>query len=206
MEKDITLVFHNHGLRSYIEVDLCAECPRQDDKGCCGYYSPVFYPTDLGYLYLNHPDLLDYIFNLEHLTILDASVTVNNVIDGTSYRCKFHRKEGGCFLSQNTRESICRHFVCPGIGWQLEESMQAWWDFFDELCNYEIQLNNRWSEGLQQEGLSLRNPRQRETIFKKFAGWYQDELSREPDFIRLTPSVERHTLHRVLSFGADWHL
>ncbi|MEA4923746.1 MAG: hypothetical protein VB084_00390 [Syntrophomonadaceae bacterium] len=206
MEKEITLVFHNQGLRSYIEVDLCAECPRQDDKGCCGYYSPVFYPTDLGYLYINQPDLLGHIFSLEHLTILDASVTVNNIIDGDSYRCKFHRKEGGCFLSQNTRESICRHFVCPGVGWWQEEGMQNWWKFFDQLSNYEIQLNNRWSELLQEEGFSLRHPRQREAIFKKFADWYQGELSRVPDFIRQMPAEERHTLHRALSFGTEWQL
>lgn len=206
MEKDITLVFHNHGLRSYIEVDLCAECPRQDDKGCCGYYSPVFYPIDLGYLYINQPDLLDHIFSLEHLTILDASVTVNNVIDGSSYRCKFHQKEGGCFLSQNTRESICRHFVCPGIGWWMEESLQNWQIFFDELCSYEIDLNNRWSELLQKEGLSLRHPEQRATIFKQFADWYQGELVRVPDFIRQMPAEERHTLHRSLSFGNSWQL
>ena len=27
MMKEIELVFHNEGLRSYIEVDLCRECP-----------------------------------------------------------------------------------------------------------------------------------------------------------------------------------
>lgn len=206
MEKDITLVFHNHGLRSYIEVDLCSECPRQDDKGCCGFYSPVFYPTDLGYLYLNQPELLDHIFSLDHLTILDASVTVNNVIDGTSYRCKFHRKEGGCFLSQSTRESICRHFVCPGIGWWSEENMQNWWNFFDQLSTYEIQLNNRWSELLKEEGLSLRYAEQRETIFRKLGRLYEEEISNAPDFIRQMPDRESQTLHRTIRFGTDWQL
>jgi len=206
MEKDIEIIFHNRGLRSYIEVDLCAECPRQDDKGCCGYYSPVFYPTDLGYLYLTQPDLLDHIFSLEHLTILDSSVTVNNVIDGDSYRCKFHRKEGGCFLSQSTRESICRHFVCPGIGWWLEEQMQNWWDFFDELSSYEIKLNNHWSALLTEKGLSLRNPSQRETIYQELGRIYQEELARLPDFIDQMPSMESKTMQRTIRFGTDWQL
>ena len=206
MEKDIEIIFHNRGLRSYIEVDLCAECPRQDDKGCCGYYSPVFYPTDLGYLYITQPDLLDHIFALEHLTILDASVTVNNVIDGDSYRCKFHRTEGGCFLSQSSRESICRHFVCPGIGWWLEEQMQNWWDFFDKLSNYEIKLNNSWAAMLSEMGLSLRNPAERGTIYRKLGRLYQEELARVPESIPQMPAIESKTLRRTIRIGADWQL
>jgi hypothetical protein len=96
MDKEINLIFHNLGLRTYIEVDLCAECPRQDDKGCCGFYSPVFYPTDLAYLYLHQPEMIEKIFSFDHLTVLDHSVTVNNVPEGDSYRCKFHSKNGGC--------------------------------------------------------------------------------------------------------------
>ena len=55
MQKEIKIIFHNQGLRSYIEVDLCSECPRQDDKGCCGFYSPVFYSSDFAYLLKNQP-------------------------------------------------------------------------------------------------------------------------------------------------------
>jgi len=206
MEKNIQVIFHNCGLRSYIEVDLCAECPRQDDKGCCGYYSPVFYPTDLGYLYLNQPDLLEHIFSLEHLTVLDASVTVNNVIDGDSYRCKFHRKEGGCFLSQSSRESICRHFVCSGIGWWEEESIQDWRIFFDKLTDYEIEINNHWAELLKEQGLTLREPAQRERIFMELGKMYQEETSKAADFINSMPAKECRTLNRTLRFGSDWQL
>ena len=206
MEKDIQIIFHNRGLRSYIEVDLCAECPRQDDKGCCGYYSPVFYPTDLGYLYLNQPHLLDHIFSLDHLTVLDASVTVNNVIDGDSYRCKFHRKEGGCFLSQSSRESICRHFVCSGIGWWEEESIQDWRTFFDKLTDHEIEINNRWAEILKEQGLTLREPAQRERIFNELGKMYQEETGRIADFINRMPVKECRTLNRPLRFGSDWQL
>jgi hypothetical protein len=206
MQKDITIVFHNRGLRSYIEVDLCAECPRQDDKGCCGYYSPVFYPTDLAYMLIHQPELIDFIFSLEHLTILDASVTVNNTIEGSSYRCRFHSKEGGCILTQALRESICRHFVCAGIGWWEEEALQDWRIFFDKLTDYEIDANNRWTEWLQERGLSLRDPSLRERFFSELRLLYGQNLDPLPDFITTMPLDETRTLNRSLRFGADWVL
>ena len=206
MVKEINLVFHNHGLRSFIEVDLCAECPRQDDKGCCGFYSPVFYPTDLAYLLLEQPDMVDYIFGLDHLTILDASVTVNNEIEGNSYRCKFHSKHGGCLLSQTLRESICRHFVCAGIGWQEESSMEDWREFFEKLSDYEIELNNKWSSILTGKGLTLREPALRPQFFAELKKLYQDELTVLPDFISQMPVEDSRSLSRPLRFGTDWIL
>jgi hypothetical protein len=104
--------------------------PRQDDKGCCGTIRRL-YSHDLAYILLHKPELIDYIFSLDNLTILDASVTVNNSIDEASYRCKFHKNEGGCLLPQNLRESVCRHFVCPGIGWWEDARLQNWKEFFD---------------------------------------------------------------------------
>jgi hypothetical protein len=206
MKKDITLIFHNQGLRSFIEVDLCAQCPRQDDKGCCGFYSPVFYPTDLAYLLLTKPDLLDYIFQLDHLTILDASITVNNIIEGNSYRCKFHSKDSGCLLNQTLRESICRHFVCPGIGWEEEANMQDWREFFDKLSDYEINLNNQWSALLKEQGLTLRDPNLRPQFWAELQKLYLKELNLLPDFIRLMPEQDSRSLTRQLHFGADWIL
>lgn len=206
MIKDIAIVFHNQGLRSFIEVDLCAECPRQDDKGCCGFYSPVFYPTDLAYLLMEKSEMIDYILKLDHLTILDASITVNNMIDGNSYRCKFHNKEGGCLLSQSLRESICRHFVCPGIGWWEEESMQDWRVFFEKLSNYEIELNNQWASILKEQGLTLRDPALRPQFFAELKKLYHHELNNLPDFIGLMPKKDSRSLTRSLSFGKDWIL
>ncbi|HRY12126.1 MAG TPA: hypothetical protein P5309_01020 [Syntrophomonadaceae bacterium] len=206
METEITLVFHNLGLRSFIEVDLCARCPRQDDKGCCGFYSPVFYPTDLVYLYINEPDLLRHIFSLDHLTILDASVTVNNVIDGESYRCRFHSQAGGCTLPQHLRESVCRHFVCAGIGWMEEDSLQDWRRFFDDLTDYEIETNNRWSEILANLGITLRRPELRDRFFSELVKLYRDNLDNLPDFIKSMPEEETRTLRRSLVFGTEWIL
>ena len=206
MDKEITLVFHNRGLRSYIEVDLCRECPRQDDKGCCGYYSPIFYPTDMAYLLEHNPELLDYIFSLEHLTVLDASVTVNSTIEGTSYRCRFHSREGGCILGQSMRESVCRHFVCAGIGWWEDENLQDWRDFFVKLTDYEIQLNTLWADKLQEQGLSLRNPELRSRIWAELHEWYLQAIRELPDFIAAMPDDAVHTVKRPLKFGPDWIL
>src|SRR5690606_21028372 len=99
MLKEINLVFHRRGLRSFIEVDLCADCPRRDHKGCCGHYSPVFYLTDLYFIAKQRPQLIDYIAELPFLTVLDASITVNSIPDKDgSSRCQFHSLEKGCLL------------------------------------------------------------------------------------------------------------
>lgn len=206
MDTDITLVFHNLGLRSYIEVDLCTQCPRQDDKGCCGFYSPVFYPTDLAYLYLHEPELLEYIFSLDHLTVLDASVTVNNIIEGPSYRCRFHSKEQGCILPQHLRESVCRHFVCAGIGWTEEESLKDWRIFFERLTDYEIEINNQWAAILASMGITLRNPDLRERFFAELVKLYQEISDNLPEFINSMPGQDTRTLRRSLRFGPEWIL
>lgn len=206
MEKDIVLVFHNQGLRSYIEVDLCPQCPRQNDKGCCGYYSPVFYPTDLAYILLKMPGLIDRIFSLPHLTILDASVTVNSLVDDDSYRCQFHSRQGGCQLAMKLRESVCRHFVCPGIAWWEEEKLQPWKEFFDRLTDYEIAVNNELADALKTHGFTLRNPELRPHFYETLVPLYLEKLTMKPDFFAQYPSQEKVTLRRKLAFGKDWPL
>lgn len=206
MDKEINLVFHNLGLRTYIEVDLCAECPRQDDKGCCGFYSPVFYPTDLTYLYLHQPEMIERIFAFDHLTILDHSVTVNNVPEGDSYRCKFHSKDGGCLLEQTWRESICRHFVCPGIGWWEESSLQEWKDYMEQLTDYEIALNQRLADALDAQGLNLRKPELRKKYFLVLIELYKNATVQIPDFISRMPAQQSFRIIRPLRFGKDWQL
>ncbi|MDO4540463.1 MAG: hypothetical protein Q4B48_05115 [Syntrophomonadaceae bacterium] len=203
---NIALTFYNQGLRSYIEVDLCARCPRQDDKGCCGFYSPVFYYSDLAWLLLHDKELVREIFALERLTVLDASVTLNQLIDGASYRCRFHRLEGGCRLPQHLRESVCRHFVCSGIGWQREPELADWAVFFDRLADYEIAVNARMAARIEARGLSLREPLQREAIFALLPDIYAEETAAEPDFFRMVPAVRRHTLARELTFAETWKL
>lgn len=207
MDTDIKLVFHPQALRSYIEVDLCARCPRQDDKGCCGYYSPVFYPLDFYYLQQHARQVLDLIWSLPHLTILDHSVTVNSFPDDSGgYYCQFHKRDGGCQLQQEYRESICRHFVCPGIDWQREAKLSGWKDFFAELENLEIKFNQAIAEELTKQELSLRYPGKRQD-------WLL-ELTRivprlQAKFILPEPlsSVSREAVvRRELKYGESWLL
>ncbi|MGS0765148.1 hypothetical protein [Syntrophomonas curvata] len=206
MHKDIKIVFHNQGLRSYIEVDLCRECPRQDDKGCCGFYSPVFYASDLVYLLKHRPELIDYIFSIDNITVLDASVTVNNSIDGDSYRCHFHRKDGGCLLDQNLRESVCRHFVCPGIAWEKEPKLRPWKDFFARLTDYEIELNNRIAALLQEKGLTLRNEEKRGQFWNELQALFELQTAVIPEFFSQLPAKETVSVKRAINYGRDWPL
>jgi hypothetical protein len=206
MQKEIKLVFYNQGLRSYIEVDLCRECPRQDDKGCCGFYSPVFYSSDFAYLLKDKPGLIDKILQLNNLTILDASVTINNSIDGDSYRCYFHSKDGGCLLNQHLRESVCRHFVCPGIAWEQEEKLYPWKQFFARLSDYEIELNNRIAARLQEKGLTLRDKSKRNQFFKELLAIFEQETRILPDFFNKQPAREEVVITRKIMYGQDWPL
>jgi len=206
MKKDIEITFFNKGLRSFIEVDLCAECPRQDDKGCCGYYSPVFYPTDFAYLLQNKPDMINYIFNLDNITVLDASVTINKTQDNESYRCHFHTKEKGCLLPQELRESICRHFVCPGINWEAESTLAHWKEFFQRLTNFEISLNNSISAMLKQQGLTLRDKENRPVFFQTMLQLFGEHTAKLPDFFESCPPTEKAIIKRTIKYGTDWPL
>lgn len=204
--ENITLIFHNEGLRSYIELDLCVRCPRQDDKGCCGYYSPVFYPLDLAFLYLNKKEIIDYVFSLPNITVLDTSVTINNTIEGESYRCKFHSKETGCLLPQHLRESVCRIFVCPGVGWWEEPKLKPWENFFEQLSAYEIGVNQTLSAKLLEKGLNLRRTELREQFFTELIPLYKQEITKHPDFFSNVPKVETIQIKRPIFYKKGWIL
>lgn len=206
MDKTITMTFHNLGLRSYIEVDLCSQCPREDDKGCCGHYSPVFYPCDFAYLLEYHPVLLDDILHLPNLTVLNHSITINNSPEGDSYRCQFHDKTSGCRLDQLQRESICRHFVCPGINWEAEDHLQSWKDFFARLADYENYINQAIAQQLEDQGLTLRNIEHRPEFFQQLLRLFKEITLAKPDFFSSCPSREEAKIIRTLKFGSDWPL
>lgn len=206
MEKSIKLVFHNQGLRSYIELDLCSACPRQDCKGCCGFYSPVFYPTDLAFIYMHRPELLDFIFTQQYVTVLDTSITINSRLDPDSsgYLCSFHTKESGCILPQFLREPICRIFVCPGVNWQQEPELKNWRVFFEKLFNYEMNINEQLSAALLSKGLSLRQHNRRDDFFAHLLPLYQEAIREKPAFFAGVPEQKTIIIKRMLSYKSDW--
>jgi hypothetical protein len=207
VEKSINLTFHNRGLRSFIEVDLCAECPRCDDKGCCGYYSPVFYPLDLYFLHREDREILERIFSLPALTILDSSVTVNSSIDtGGGYRCQFHSRENGCSLAQHQRESVCRHFVCPGIAWWDDPNLSAWKTFFDQLEAWENELNRYLGALIGEHGLTLRRPDDRPRIWALLNEAVPGLLADHPAFLDQIPETGEHSVTRTMVWGNEWPL
>ncbi|MGI6453242.1 MAG: hypothetical protein ACOX0E_07260 [Syntrophomonadaceae bacterium] len=206
MLQEIQLTFHNQGLRSFIEVDLCIDCPRQDSKGCCGYYSPVFYASDFAFLLQHNRDLIEYILSLGNITILDASVTINREDDGQGFRCQFHTREKGCMLSQNLRESICRLFVCPGINWEQEPQLKHWKDFFDQLFEYEINLNNIIADSLSERNLSLRDSQRRGQFFSVLLELFKQETATPPAFFNTCRETEKYILKREIKYGVEWPL
>ncbi|MGE5398387.1 MAG: hypothetical protein ACM3MK_12760 [Chitinophagales bacterium] len=207
MNKEINLVFHKKGLRSFIEVDLCCECPRQDNKGCCGYYSPVFYPTDLAYYLYRYPHLIDLIFSSPRLTILDASVTVNNEPDiDEAYHCQFHTLDKGCLLAMDERESICRHFVCPGIGWWEESGLYAWKEYFDRLADFEIALNNSIAARLKESGITLRRTEDRQRYLDLIKSMVDSKYFEEVPFGQELPEIQAVKINRNMTLGSEWIL
>ncbi|MGI6514348.1 MAG: hypothetical protein GX052_00515 [Syntrophomonadaceae bacterium] len=207
MLKEINLVFHRRGLRSFIEVDLCADCPRRDHKGCCGHYSPVFYLTDLYFIAKQRPQLIDCIARLPCLTVLDASITVNSLPDEDgSSRCQFHSTEKGCLLPMELRESVCRHFVCPGISWDRESRLAHWKEYFGLLEDYEIDLNNYLAARISQENLSLRRPGDWDPILAVLETVMGQVLAEKEEPGCHLPRRETVQIVRPICFGSEWPL
>ena len=150
--------------------------------------------------------MLDYILNLPSLTVLDNSVTVNNCPEENSYRCQFHNKESGCILEQSLRESICRHFVCPGINWENEAKLKLWKDFFAQLTDYENNLNNIIAQKLEQKGLTLRNKDKHKMFLQQLLILFEEATATKPAFFTEVPESEVFEIKRSLKFKADWPL
>lgn len=203
---NVQLTFRFRGLRSYIDLDLCARCPRQDQKGCCGHYSPVFYLLDLAYLYIEEPELIEFIFSLPRLTVLDHSVTVNKVPDGEGFICPMLDKKGGCRLPQIRRESVCRHFICQGVNWQEQPALKSWADFFERLGDLEIAINQEWAGRLQESGLTLRNPSHRDQICSRAAEYLADLLADPPPLVQGADYDQEFTLLISVDPEAEWIL
>lgn len=155
MRQHVDVIFHNLGLRSWIECSMCASCPDSKGKGCC-CYKPLYMPADLAYLQQNQPEVLERVLAVRPLTMMETCFLVENYQgeDGTLF-CRFHSRKGGCTLEVAEREYVCRRYVCEGVPiWDIPGTGE-WQRFFGELERREAELNGILEKELKEAGASL---------------------------------------------------
>ena len=203
-ERTFEIIFHNWGLRSWIECTLCWNCPRGDNKGCC-YYNPTFYPLDFVYIMEKKPELIEDIFSRRRITVMEKYVGVDRIEDADGdFRCQFHSLEGGCELPPDLRESVCREYVCPGCGvWEIEGAGK-WKEFFERLGSFEQEINSFLSRSLELKGLTLKN---NWADFIVEAGKVFREVWPDlPYWMKEYPAEEKFVVRRAVVYGKDWKI
>lgn len=203
-EQTFEIVFHNLGLRSWIECTLCWNCPRGDAKGCC-YYNPTYYPTDLAYLQENNPAVIQVILGMPRLTVLEKYLSADRVQDKDGdFRCPFHALEGGCRWAPDLRESVCRFYVCSGCDIWQTEGVTAWKQFFDRLESYEAEINRSICADLAPRGLDLKvDPTE---FIKQAALIFKEKWDFMPQWCCEYPAKQRFVLSRPINPGKEWKL
>ncbi|HEX3030954.1 MAG TPA: hypothetical protein VHS59_01735 [Bacillota bacterium] len=197
----VDIIFHNDGWKSWIECSFCAICPGSKGKGCC-CYKPLFLPRDLGYLRVEHPEVLAAILQLRPLTILASSVTVENRPgeDGTMF-CRFH-SDRGCTLPIGCREYICRRFVCNRIPLWQQPGAEKWKLFFVEMEAREAALNAALNEELRAAGADLRKDREHYLAILEQA--FHRHYPQSQDWFSQYPKEERFSLEVDSSDWQEW--
>jgi predicted secreted Zn-dependent protease len=104
------------------------------------------------------------------------------------------------------RESVCRHFVCPGIGWWKDEKLAKWKNYFDQLADNEINLNNFIAAEMEREKLSLRNSEDWDRILVLIDHLVEEALSRMDEWDAAVPEQEAVVIKRRITYGIDWPL
>jgi hypothetical protein len=203
-ERIFEIVFHNLGLRSWIECNLCWDCPRGDAKGCC-YYNPTYYPTDLAYLQAVNPEAIKAIFSLSRFTVLEKYMSADRIKDPDGdFRCPFHSLEGGCRWAPELRESVCRFYVCTGCNLWEEEGVEGWKEFFDRLETYEAEINQAISQELEAQGLNLKSDPAK--FIQRALLLFKEKWDLVPEWCREYPQQQRFILKRPISRGKEWKL
>lgn len=205
IKREFEVIFHNQGLRSWIECTLCWSCPRDNHKGCC-FYNPTFYPLDFIYMQENNPELIDFIFKLPRVTVLEKYVGIDRMVDADGdYRCQLHSLHGGCIMAPDLRESVCRQYICPGCRIWEEEDTSCWREFFDRLDACEKEINQEISAILGERGLSFKTGPQefiREACRLYYQNWPEDPFAWCRDY----PSQQRYRITREMAWGKDWKI
>ncbi|NPV28305.1 MAG: hypothetical protein HPY58_01345 [Firmicutes bacterium] len=153
----IEVTFHNAGLRSSIECNMCSRCPRDRVHGCCKI-SPVFLLTDIGF-FLNNNSIgfLKSLLKSPYAEIGDNYLKVKAIkgVDGRRY-CRFHHPEIGCRLPILYRNTVCRQFLCPEVSLWRDSRAKRWAAFWLRLQEEEIILNQALGRECQKNNCSLR--------------------------------------------------
>lgn len=203
-DKTFKVVFHNLGLRSWIECDLCWDCPRGDGKGCC-YYNPTYYPTDFIYLMDVKPQALQEILNMPYITFLEKYVSLDRVEDEEGdYLCQFHSITGGCRWAPDLRESVCRFYICPGCRIWEEEKVEIWKKFFTKVEEYESKINQEISLVMENRGLDLRSNTM--DFIKQASEYFHERWSFNPDWCQEYPKGQVLIINRTLEYGKNWRI
>lgn len=202
MLTEIKMTFYNLGLRSWIECDLCYRCPLNQSKGCCSY-NPTYHLVDLGYIGSVRPDILPVIMGKPRLVIEEFWLSVSYLEDSrVGRRCQFNT-DTGCQLPVEYRESVCRHFICPGIRLWEEESLARWAEFFQEIEATEAEFNQRLRLRLQEAGVDLRSsfPTALDILVREYR---QVLAGIEAERFGKYPSREQIVLSREIVPGEKW--
>ncbi len=202
MKQMVKVVFHNLGWRSWIECSFCATCPRSEKRGCC-CYNPLFMPADLGYLQKQAPELINQIFRLKRLTVLDSCVIVDNyqAANGIWY-CQFHSSECGCTLPIEQREFVCRRYVCSGMQLWEQPGTARWKSFFDQLEEQEVQLNKALERELRVADSCLKADR--EYFLEVLRTAYQKHFQPSYEWMQAVPGSETIEYEIDISDWKEW--
>ena len=203
-KREFEVVFHNSGARSWVECTLCWDCPREDDKGCC-YYNPTYYPLDFVYLLENQPRLIDAIFKLPRVTVLEKYVGIDRTEDKDGdLLCQMHSRKDGCQIAADLRESVCRVYICPGCLIWEEEGADVWKEFFNRLDAVEQEINRYLSAVLGEKGLNFKTaPRE---FIREAAALYLEKWQGAFDWCQEYPREQRYKLVREVDWGKDWKI
>ncbi|MDH7578774.1 MAG: hypothetical protein QHH75_13390 [Bacillota bacterium] len=185
----IEVTFHNAGLRSSIECNMCSSCPRDRIRGCCKI-SPVFLLTDVGFfLNSNGISFLESLFESPYVEIGDDYLKVKAIkeVDARHY-CRFHNQEIGCRIPIPHRNTVCRQFLCPEVSLWRDPKAKRWVSFWLHLQKEEILLNHTLALECEKNNCSLRF--QRNTCLELIKNLYQKLNSRLEPYFRSYPVTE----------------
>ncbi len=172
----INMTFVDKGWRSSILSSLCYHCPLDSRTGCCKIKSTLFW-GDLGFIALNHPDLLSEILNKSTALLLPHGISYDCITE----KCTF-LTETGCYLPREAKSLMCRTFTCYGLELDSHPIGGKWTMAMERLSREERQLNSELSA--KTLSLKLKKPGDLMGRIADFISVYQSIYSFEPVWLK----------------------